>query len=114
MPSATARVAARIAEIRAQRGLTQESLAARARINLQRGRDEEEGEGGAPAPGMLTQLEDQPPGQRPAVGGEAIVVPGGHRVGQNLRVADPDAERQRDGEDARVPEGEAPGLAHEK
>ena len=33
MPSATARVAARIAEIRAQRGLTQESLAARARIN---------------------------------------------------------------------------------
>src|SRR2546429_9067460 len=33
MPSATARIAARIAEIRAQRGLTQESLAARARFN---------------------------------------------------------------------------------
>jgi len=33
MPSATRRVAARVAEIRAQRGITQESLAAKARIN---------------------------------------------------------------------------------
>ena len=33
MTSATQRVAARVAEIRARRGLTQESLAAKARIN---------------------------------------------------------------------------------
>ena len=33
MASATQRVAARVAEIRARRGLTQESLAAKARIN---------------------------------------------------------------------------------
>jgi len=33
VPSATERVAARVAEIRAQRGLTQEALAGRARIN---------------------------------------------------------------------------------
>src|SRR3989442_14345087 len=33
MPSATERVAARVAELRARRGLTQESLAARAQIN---------------------------------------------------------------------------------
>jgi len=33
MPSATERVAARIAEIRARRGMTQESLATKARIN---------------------------------------------------------------------------------
>jgi transcriptional regulator with XRE-family HTH domain len=33
MPSATRRVAARVAEIRAQKGITQESLAAKAHIN---------------------------------------------------------------------------------
>jgi len=33
MPSATERVAARVAELRARRGMTQESLATKARIN---------------------------------------------------------------------------------
>ena len=33
MPSATKRVAARVARLRARRGMTQESLAAKARIN---------------------------------------------------------------------------------